>query len=125
MSAFLSHVDVRVRNRKAATEFYDALLGALGAVREVGEKWTSWQLTPDQWFGITEDPDGKPGSTRVAFTAPSRGVVDTLLTLLPIIGAVAIEPPDDEYGPDYYACFFNDPDGNAFDFMATTRTTSD
>ena len=124
MSAFLSHVDVRVRDRAAATEFYDAVLGALGAVREVGERWTTWQLAPDQWFGITEDHNAAPGNTRIAFTAPSRGVVDTLVTLLPIMGALAVEPPDDEYGPNYYACFFTDPDGNRLEIVHDTPAGS-
>lgn len=112
----LAHVDVRVRDRKRATEFYDALCGALGAERHVGERWTDWQLTPDQRYGITEDPDAVSGSTRIAFAAPSRGVVDSIATLLPGIGARDIELPDGADGSDY-ACFFTDPDGNRLEVV--------
>ncbi len=108
---------MRVRDRAAAAEFYDALLGALGGVRRVGEEWTAWQLTPDQWFGIIDDVAPVPGTMRIAFNAPSRGTVDTIVTLLPIIGALAIEPPEGDYAGSYYACFFTDPDGNALEVV--------
>jgi catechol 2,3-dioxygenase-like lactoylglutathione lyase family enzyme len=109
----LSHVDLRVRDRAKAEEFYDALLSPLGAVKEAGATFTSWQIGEEaDWFGITEDPAMKPNVHRVAFSAPSRGTVDAIATYLPAIGAQAIEMPHEAYGPEYYACFFNDPDGN-------------
>ena len=109
----LSHVDVRVRNRAAAAEFYDGFLPLLGAVKEVGATFTTWQIPEtDDWFGITEDPAMTPNPIRIAFLAPSRGTVDAIATYLPAIGAREIEMPHEAYGPDYYACFFSDPDGN-------------
>ena len=117
----LSHLDVRVRDRAAATDFYDALLGVLGAVKDEGATFTTWQIPPpgapddreaDEWFGITEDPGMAAGSARIAFRAPTRGIVDAIATILPAIGAQAIEMPHEAYGPAYYACFFSDPDGN-------------
>jgi len=117
----LSHVDVRVRDRAKATEFYDALLNVLGATRDDGNTFTTWQIPPSdarddweatEWFGITEDPAMTPGGTRIAFDAPSRGTVDAIATYLPAIGAHNIETTDGEYGPKYYAVFFDDPDGN-------------
>jgi catechol 2,3-dioxygenase-like lactoylglutathione lyase family enzyme len=117
----LSHIDVRVRDRAKAVEFYDALLNVLGATREDGKTFTTWQIPPPdapddwaatEWFGITEDPHMTPGSTRVAFDAPSRGTVDAIATYLPAIGATNIEWDDGIYGLSYYAVFFEDPDGN-------------
>jgi len=117
----LSHVDLRVRDRAKASEFYDALLNVLGATREVGKSFTTWQIPPadapddweaTEWFGITEDPAMVPGSARIAFDAPSRGTVDAIRVYLPAIGAHNIELTDGEYGPSYYAVFFEDPDGN-------------
>lgn len=116
----LSHVDLRVRDRAKATEFYDAFLSLLGAVKEVGPTFTTWQIPPndaseewsaEEWFGITEDPEMVPGASRVAFAAPSRGTVDAIATYLPAIGAREIEMPHEAY-KGYYACFFTDPDGN-------------
>ncbi len=117
----LSHVDLRVRDRVKATEFYDALLNVLGAVREDGKTFTTWQIPPPdapddwestEWFGITEDPNMTPGLTRIAFDAPSRGTVDAIGVYLAAIGARNIERDDGVYGPKYYAVFFDDPDGN-------------
>lgn len=120
MSLILSHVDLRVRNRAMATEFYDALLSTLGAIKHTGEDFTSWRVPPrdapddwdGEWFGIIEDPQHVPNGTRIAFAAPTRGTIDAIATILPAIGALAIEGPSEAYGPDYYACFFEDPDGN-------------
>jgi catechol 2,3-dioxygenase-like lactoylglutathione lyase family enzyme len=117
----LSHVDLRVRNRTKAAEFYDAFLNLLGAVKNEGATFTTWQIPPPgapddweatEWFGITEDPNMTPGETRVAFDAPSRGTVDAIHVYLPAIGARSIEMADGVYGPNYYAVFFEDPDGN-------------
>ena len=121
MPLILSHVDLRVRDRKKATEFYDALLNVLGATREDGKTFTTWQIPPPdasddweatEWFGITEDPAMTPGPVRIAFDAPSRGTVDAIATYLPAIGAQNIEWDEGIYGSTYYAVFFEDPDGN-------------
>ncbi len=117
----LSHIDLRVRDRANATEFYDAFLNLLGAVKDEGATFTTWQIPPPgapddweatEWFGITEDPNMIPGETRVAFDAPSRGTIDAVHVYLPAIGARNIETSDGVYGPNYYAVFFDDPDGN-------------
>lgn len=121
MPLILSHVDVRVRDIGQATAFYDAFLPVLGATKDVGETVTTWQIPPadagpewepETWFGIIEDREHHPNGVRIAFTAPSRGVVDAIATILPAIGARAIEMPAEVYGPRCYACFFEDPDGN-------------
>jgi len=123
----LSHVDLRVRDRVRATEFYDALLNVLGATMDAGPTFTTWQIPPpdapadweaDNWFGITEDPAMTPSPHRVAFLAPSRGTVDAIATFLPAIGARAIEAPHEAYGARYYAVFFEDLDGNRLEVLA-------
>ena len=117
----LSHIDLRVRDRVKATEFYDAFLNLLGAVKEEGKSFTTWQIPPPdapddwestEWFGITEDPAMTPGPVRIAFDAPSRGTVDAIRVYLPAIGARNIEMDDGVYGEKYYAVFFDDLDGN-------------
>jgi catechol 2,3-dioxygenase-like lactoylglutathione lyase family enzyme len=111
----LSHVDLRVRDRAKAEAFYDALLSPLGAVIDRGASFTTWQIGTEpaaDWFGITEDAAMTPNALRIAFAAPSRGTVDAIATILPAIGARNIELPDEAYGSAYYACFFEDPDGN-------------
>jgi catechol 2,3-dioxygenase-like lactoylglutathione lyase family enzyme len=123
----LSHVDLRVRDRVQAAAFYDAILNLLGAVKHEGSKFTTWSIPPydtpvdwrpNEWFGIVEDPEMAPGPNRVAFLAPSRGTVDAIATYLVAIGARSIEMPHEAYGPTYYACFFEDPDGNKLEVFA-------
>ena len=124
----LSHVDLRVRDRVRAAEFYDAILNVLGAVMRVGPEWTVWTIpplepppgwTPSTWFAIVEDAAMTPNANRTAFLAPSRGTVDAIATYLHAIGARAIEMPHEAYGPHAYACFFEDPDGNKLEVVAT------
>ena len=121
MPLLLSHIDLRVRDRAKATEFYDAILNLLGATRDEGKSFTTWQIPPPdappdweatEWFGITEDAAMTPGPARVAFDAPSRGTIDAIATYLPAIGGRNIEWTDGMYGSKYYAVFFEDPDGN-------------
>ena len=117
----LQHIDLRVRSRERAASFYGAIFSALGFSRSDSEDWTSYAHEPEglpkdqqipEWFGFTEAAEMNPGDTRIAFHAQSRDEVDRIVALLPSLGARAIEPPDDEYGPNYYAVFFEDPDGN-------------
>jgi hypothetical protein len=82
----------------------------LGAVMDRGEHFTTEIEPGDDWVGITVAHVMTPNSNRVAFAAPSRGTVATVLTYLPAIGARNIKPPDETYEPMYYACFFEDLD---------------
>jgi catechol 2,3-dioxygenase-like lactoylglutathione lyase family enzyme len=128
MTAILDHVDLRVRDRAAATVFYDALLGALGATRTQTEEFTTWRIAPSSGaagsapdnFGITEDVRHVPGSVRIAFKASSRGVVDGIAGMLRSIGARNVEMDDGIYGEDYYGVFFEDPDGNRLEVCVNT-----
>ncbi len=113
----LSHVDLRVRDRARATAFYTALLGELGHAARASEEWTSFVPGDEtaalgDWIGFTEDAAHRPNETRVALSAQTCEDVDRVTTVLPKIGALNIEGPDYEYGPEYYAVFFDDPDGN-------------
>jgi catechol 2,3-dioxygenase-like lactoylglutathione lyase family enzyme len=115
----LSHVDLRVRDRARAIAFYDAILEPLGFVKSESEKWVTYAPAADIgqaddgfWFGFTVDEAMQPGSTRVAFAAESCDQVDDVTTVAMNAGATNIEGPDYDYGPEYYAVFFEDPDGN-------------
>lgn len=116
----IDHVDLRVRDRSAATRFYDSLLSVLGAVRSESADFTTWRIPspagetredPDS-FGITEDLNHVAGPIRVAFRAPSREIVDAIAALVSSIGGRNVEMDDGIYGDDVYAAFFEDPDGN-------------
>jgi len=112
-----SHVDIRVTDRGRAMAFYDDILGVLGLRR--GEtlpehEWVSSGRDDgsEQWFAFTEVARVRPGDSRIALAAASREVVDEVAGLLPRLGARMIEGPEEAYGPDYYAVFFEDLDGN-------------
>lgn len=113
----LSHVDIRVSDRAKAIEFYDQLLALLGLRRgdsDAESEWVSYSRHDgtEQWFALTEDASALPGRNRIAFAAPSREVVDEVAALLRELEAKNVEGPEEAYGPDYYAVFFDDPDGN-------------
>ncbi len=117
MKTALSHVDVRVSDRARAIGFYDAILVPLGFERAESEAWITYELRDDDsetttWFGFTLDPSVVPSSTRVAIAAETCEIVDHATTAAIEAGARNIEGPEYAYGPDYYAVFFEDPDGN-------------
>ena len=112
-----SHVDIRVKDRARAISFYDDLFAPLGLKRgdtQPEQEWVTYSRRDgsEQWFAFTQDPDGKPGDNRIAFAVSAREVVDEVAALLLAIGGRNIEGPEEAYGPDYYAIFFEDPDGN-------------
>jgi catechol 2,3-dioxygenase-like lactoylglutathione lyase family enzyme len=119
MKSILSHVDLRVRDRERAVAFYESVLATLGSVRSDGKSFVTF-ASPDAvdgtesdiWFGITADPAMTPSLTRIAFSASSREEVERAATAARAAGALNIEGPDSSYGPEYYAVFFEDPDGN-------------
>lgn len=122
----LDHIDLRVRDRASATQFYDAILTLLGAVRSESQEFSTWHIPSDSddagdypdGFGIIEDPKHVAGAVRIAFRAASRDVVDAVVRILPSIGARTIEMDDGIYGEEFYAVFFEDPDGNRLEVSA-------
>ena len=110
-----NHVDVRVRDRARAVAFYDQVLGAMGLERRPpGEAFQTYHVPGDesQWFGFTVDAAMTAGDTRICFEASSRDEVERLAEAARRAGAANLEPAHEAYGSDYYATFFEDPDGN-------------
>lgn len=115
---FYDHIDFRVKDRAHAQRFYGQLLPALGfTVHRDEQEWQTY-YGPGQgkppFFGFTEDPDHRPNGTRISFWADSREEVDRVAEVVRCAGGQAMEGPElvTEYTPDYYAFFFEDPDGN-------------
>jgi catechol 2,3-dioxygenase-like lactoylglutathione lyase family enzyme len=115
---------MRVRDRRRALAFYGLLFEQLGVVLEAeGRTWTSFVSGENKmgdWFAFTEDPLMSAGPGRVAFAAMSRHEVDRVAGVLDAIGAREIEGPSEAYGPNYYAVFFEDPDGNKLEVCHVT-----
>ncbi len=119
MNPVLSHVDVRVRDLARAIAFYDIVLGALGHAKSESEHWVTYDPEPqdgepgeNMWFGFTVDPQMRASDTRIAFFAASCEDVDRAAQAAADAGATQMEGPEYAYGPQYYAVFFDDPDGN-------------
>ena len=124
---FIDHIDQRVRSASEATPFYDALMTALGMRRITGDQddWVGYAYeeqdgdgpTPTPFFGLNPSPDHRPGETRIAFWAETRSDVDRIADAVRLAGARSVEGPElcEEYGPTYYAVFFEDPGGNRFE----------
>lgn len=125
MTRRLDHIDLRVPRLADVTDFYRALLPALGFTRDLTiEGWLQYCLAGDgatEFFGVTESPQHVPNENRIAFWAVNQEEVDSFARLLHEIGAKNIEGPAFEYGPGYYAVFFEDPAGNRLEICYRTR----
>jgi len=112
------HIDLRVKNRAVAQEFYAQILPAIGfTVDQSAKIWGAFEAEGDKYpvfFGFTEEADHRPNGNRIAFWAESRAAVDKVADVVRNAGGKNIEGPELclEYTPGYYAVFFEDPDGN-------------
>ncbi|HET7813856.1 MAG TPA: VOC family protein [Candidatus Baltobacteraceae bacterium] len=116
------HIDLRVRNLAAARPFFDALLPAMGLSHINADSESAGYHAPGEtgaepFLWVVEDPQHRPGESRIAFAAPTRDEVDRLSEIARKANAGAFEAPAliEEYGPKYYASFFEDADGNKFE----------
>jgi catechol 2,3-dioxygenase-like lactoylglutathione lyase family enzyme len=133
----LDHIQITVRDMKAAEPFYDKLMEILGydltrkisAVIEEHDLYVVEYLHPDLDFAICSPRQAfkedtvhrrKPGAMHhLAFRAESRAGVDRLYEEIRAIGANIVHAPRifPEHGENYYALFFKDPDGIKFEIV--------
>jgi catechol 2,3-dioxygenase-like lactoylglutathione lyase family enzyme len=119
-SRYFDHIDLRVRDMERARKFYVPVLAALGfTVDQSSKTWVTYAAPgtggrPTEFFGFTRDPNHVPNGTRVAFWAETRDEVNRVAEVARAAGAKNIEGPElcAEYEPNYYAVFFEDPEGN-------------
>ena len=117
----ISHVDLRVRDRARSEAFYDPIMTLLGAAisrARPSRPGRSSRAATGAGSGSPRTPNCAANPNRVALLAPSRAVVDAIFAKLAALGARNIEAPDEAYGPAYYACFFDDLDGNRLEVCA-------
>jgi glyoxylase I family protein len=123
----IDHLDLVVSDEERSLSFYRGLLRPLGYMREGviagerGERVTYLnRVTGGGSLSIRQRrSDAHPlpydryavGIHHIAFTAPSRAVVDERAHWLTQQGAsIESGPAEYEYTPGYYAVFFYDPD---------------
>jgi len=119
------HIDLRVNDIGAAVAFYEKLLPTLGFLTPGGERFKVWEADGSgpyrPWFGMIEDRQHRANANRIAFAAANRAEVDRLAKVALEAGAANMSGPRDcpEYGPTYYAAFFEDPSGNCLEICYT------
>ena len=122
----LHHIDLNVSDVAAAKAVYGVILERLGYVLvKDGPEGCEWDLRLDgrgASLGIKAcDPAlvghvhkrYAPGLHHLAWRAGSRADVDAIHALLIERGITVLDPPAHypQYSGDYYAVFFEDPDG--------------
>jgi catechol 2,3-dioxygenase-like lactoylglutathione lyase family enzyme len=116
--SILSHVSIGTNDFDRATQFYDAVLSALGCRRimEHPGAVAYGRAYPEFW--VQTPIDGKHAAvgngTHFGFFAASKAEVDAFHAAGLRSGATddGKPGPRSEYGAPYYGCFLRDPDGH-------------
>jgi glyoxylase I family protein len=124
----IDHIFVTVRDLRSSEEFYDRVMDVLGF-----RKWETpisgdphviyynryfaYSLRPAREGAPDHDPYA-PGLHHFCFRVVDEAAVDRAAIELGTVSVEATEPRYyPEYGPDYYATFFSDPDGVRLEVM--------
>lgn len=113
----IGYVTLGTNDMARTGEFYDALLGEIGATRQIElERFIAWSVgpgTPMLWVikPFDDAPATVGNGVMVALAVDSRDHVDRLHAKALSLGA------DDEGAPGlrgdtFYGAYFRDPDGN-------------
>ena len=123
----LDHVDLTVRSVVVSLPFYERVFGALGFSRVDHETYVAWSngrmnvaiREAHREAGAGPHNRYQPGLHHLALKAKRRSDVDDFHAWLVAEGVEVLDPPDEypQYGPDYYAVFFADPDGMKFELV--------
>lgn len=117
----IDHVDLTVNDLQRSIAFYEKVFAALGFRRVPTEDYIAWgngHMNIAVRPRADEEKDARfnryrVGLHHIAFRTRSRDEVDRLHGFLVQEGFPVLDAPAEypEYGPDYYAVFFADPDG--------------
>ncbi len=114
----IEHIDLTVNDVEKSALFYEKILARLGFKRLADDedvRWANAHLS----FAIRPARDRsqfdryRAGLHHLAFKVKSRADVDEFHQFLVREGVEILDPPAEypQYGPNYYAVFFSDPDG--------------
>jgi catechol 2,3-dioxygenase-like lactoylglutathione lyase family enzyme len=117
----VDHIDVTVKELAVSIPFYEKVLSALGFRRIPHEGHVYWANAHTS-VGLHEAAPEEKGASfsrcrvgfhHLALRARSRADVDRFHDFLVRERVTILDPPAEypEYGPQYYAVFFADPDG--------------
>jgi catechol 2,3-dioxygenase-like lactoylglutathione lyase family enzyme len=116
----LHYVTLGCRDLDRARPFYDATLGAIGMSRRLCEADELGYAKANDtlcrlWIGkpYNKEPAGAGNGTMIALTARSQAEVNAFhAAALANGGTDEGKPGLRPYGPNFYACYVRDPDGN-------------
>lgn len=120
-NSIISHITLGTNDYDRAVEFYDAVLKPLGFSRvpKPPGKPPLYAIDGEMPHLYLYKPyDGRPATwgngTHIAFQAKSKEVVNEFHQAAIANGGFNEGLPGvrEEYGPDYYAAYVRDPDGN-------------
>ena len=129
--AIISHITLGTNDKERAARFYDAVLGAIGFARlpKPSEKPLAYEKNGEMPTVYIYSPeDGRPATwgngTHIAFLAATREEVHAFHEqALKHGGRDEGQPgPRAHYGPDYYAAYVRDPDGNKLQAVCYAHT---
>jgi glyoxylase I family protein len=118
----IDHIYIAVRDLRRSEEFYDRVMGVLGYRKGASEiagdphihyfnRQFGFSLRPAR-EGTTDHNPYAPGLHHFCFRVVDERAVNRAATALRAVGVEVTEPRYyPEYAPDYYATFFDDPDG--------------
>ena len=117
----IEHIDLSVSDLGRSRAFYELLLLELGFRPIDHPSYVAWS-NGHLGIGLRESNAAspaapvdryEPGLHHLALRAGSRSDVDELAAFMSSNEMRVLDPPAEypEYGPDYYAVFFADPDG--------------
>lgn len=126
----LDHIYLAVSDFARSERFYDAAMGALGFRKGdkpiAGEPHAHYfnralQVTIRPARSTSPHDPYAPGLHHLCLQARSRADVDAAAAALSALGIPASAPRRyPEYNPDYYATFFEDPDGIRLELVCRT-----
>ncbi len=117
----IGYVIVGTNDLPRAADFYDALLGQMGARRFMAsDRFIAWGVNPAQpMFSVAKPYDGKPATrgngSMVALAVDSSDKVDALYNKALELGATDEGAPGERM-KGFYAAYFRDLDGNKLNF---------
>ena len=131
-----SYISLGTRNIVRSTQFYDAVLAPLGH-RQINHydpdglsaAWGVDDPGPHLW--LTQPFDGKPATsgngTMVSLLAETRAAVDAFHAAALANGGRddGAPGPRPQYGPNFYAAYVRDPDGNKINAVCYKPATTD
>ena len=134
----IDHIYLAVSDLEASERFYDRVMSVLdfrkrgGRLAGTGDlhvhyfnRVTQLSLRPARATGVAHDPYAA-GLHHLCFRVTDRRAVDAAARELARLGIDAIAPaPYPEYHEDYYATFFEDPDGVRLEIMNHVRFRRD